>query len=232
MWWLTLEPRLDLNEGRLRLAFGGGKFLAIDFINDRTRYHKPLRGKNELLARALGLHRKPALHIFDATFGLGEDAWTLARLGARVTACEREPLLYELAKNALEAARSHPGMAEVASRVDLRSGDSQEFLRRSQADDQPDCIFLDPMFPESTKTALPRGEMQLLRGWLGSRLKDGSLLESSDRSILDLALGIARERVAVKRPLKSPPLRGGFIHQYRGRTIRYDLYLPGSLESL
>lgn len=50
-------------------------------------------GRKQLLAKAVGLHKKPNLKVFDGTAGLGRDGFTLAALGAEVTLSERNPVL-------------------------------------------------------------------------------------------------------------------------------------------
>ncbi len=53
-------------------------------------------GRKQLLAKAVGLHKKPTLRVFDGTAGLGRDGFTLASLGATVTLAERNPVLLAL----------------------------------------------------------------------------------------------------------------------------------------
>src|SRR3546814_8546154 len=47
-------------------------------------------GKQQLLARAIGLHKYKDLSVLDATAGLGRDGFVLAALGAQVTMVERQ----------------------------------------------------------------------------------------------------------------------------------------------
>src|SRR3546814_16634626 len=52
-------------------------------------------GKQQLLARAIGLHKYKDLSVLDATAGLGRDGFVLAALGAQVTMVERPELSSE-----------------------------------------------------------------------------------------------------------------------------------------
>lgn len=207
-------PRLIDKEGGKVLLFPGGRELTIDFSSRTRRYQKPLRGRQELIAKAVGLSGRKELLILDATAGLGEDLWVLARLGARMVGVEREPLLFELLQTALERALQDEKLKPVAERITLLPGDAGEILR-NWSGERPATVYLDPMFPESGKTALPKLEMQLLRGWL----------PSTDLSpILEAAFDVALDRVVIKRPAHAPLAWPAPQHQYRGKAVRFDFY--------
>lgn len=177
-------------------------------------------GRRQPLARALGVRKSPpACHVVDATAGLGRDAWVLAALGARVTLLERAPAVAALLADALQRALHDEEQRTVAERIELHSIDARAWLARARPG-VCDAIYLDPMYPEDGKTALPAKEMQFLRELTGGDPDAGELLA--------LACSRAR-RVAVKRPLHAPPLAerrpDTVIHASR---IRFDMYLnPG-----
>ena len=113
-------------------------------FDSATMRHRRKGGHNELLGRAVGVKadRKPS--IFDATGGMGRDAFVLADLGCAVTLCERVPVLLWLLQEALSLAsvsRYEPVRA-AAGRMHIRSGDS-----RWQTVATGSVIYLDPMFP-------------------------------------------------------------------------------------
>lgn len=205
------------SEGEACLVFPDGRKLCIDLSEKNKGYGKNLRGLRELLARACGLQRKDPV-VIDATFGLGRDAWTLIRLGAEVWACEREPLLTELFQRAMAL-----GPAALTSRLHLLNTRAEEFFLSSQGQalrERAPFVYLDPMFPESKKTALPGLEMQLFRSWLGAD-------EEGAHCLFQQALDYApfpEGRVVVKRPLKGPLLAEKPLHQLKGTSVRYDVY--------
>jgi len=169
-------------------------------------------GRRQLLARALGLAKRPDLHIVDATGGLGRDACTLAALGARVTLIERHPLVFQLLQDA--QARAIAAHADSASRIHLIHADANAWLRN--ADIAIDGIYLDPMYPDDGKTALPAKEMQLLRELTGGDADADALLATA-RS--------ACPRVVVKRPRTAPPLAGAKATTALHSTqLRFDCY--------
>jgi 16S rRNA (guanine1516-N2)-methyltransferase len=182
--------------------------LSIDLLNDHVNYQKKAhRGKQELIAKALGLN-KGLKTVLDLTFGLGQDALFITELGAQVSGVERNPSIYLLLKMAL---------LEAEVPIQLSFGDSKEYLRSmKESGILPQVIYMDPMFPSKKKSALPRKEMQIFRKLAGD--------DADSAELLSAALDSAQERVVVKRPLKAPDLLPGKVHSYEGTTIRYDVY--------
>lgn len=182
-------------------------FLHLDFLNSSDYVRKAHRGKSELIAKAVGLP-KGRQKILDATVGLAQDAWFLAQLGAQVEGCERSPVVFLLLADAVERSGSKD--------FRVHFGDSIEWIQKHPRDYS--VIFVDPMFPEKKKSALPRKEMRIFRKWVG--------VDADSDQLLEAALQSSAERVVVKRPLKSGELREGAIHSFEGQTVRYDLYTP------
>ena len=191
------------------------KPLLIDW-NSAEQRSRIRAGRRQLIARAAGLHRLPDARILDATGGLGRDAFTLAALGAHVTLVERQPLVVELLRDAQRRARLVPDalMVEAADRMRIIGSDA---LDVGLGQGPFDAAYLDPMYPEDGKSALPQKEMQMLRDLAGDDLDAERLLAH--------ALTLA-PRVAVKRPSKAPPLGGARPNAVlEGTQARFDLYL-------
>lgn len=173
-------------------------------------------GKQQLLARAIGLHKYKDLSVLDATAGLGRDGFVLAALGAQVTMVERQPLFAALLLDAHVRALTHPQWQAAAQRVELKAGNAVTLMAGAR---QWDIVHLDPMYPHRDKQALPQKEMQILRELTGSDPDADALLQP--------ALAIARRRVVVKRPSHAPFLAGREpAFQLKGKQARYDVYLP------
>jgi 16S rRNA (guanine1516-N2)-methyltransferase len=154
---------------------------------------------------------RPA-RLLDLTAGLATDAWRLARAGFDVIACERQPVIHALVEDALERACDLPGQGSIT----LVHTDSRTLLDDS-AITRPDVIYLDPMFPGDGRTALPRRELQLLRELTGD--------DDTGTALLSLARARARRRVVVKRPLHAPALAPDASLVFKGRAVRFDVYL-------
>jgi 16S rRNA (guanine1516-N2)-methyltransferase len=194
--------------------------VTVDFGAAAMR-HRRRGGQNELLGRAVGLGRKAALSVLDATAGLGRDAFVLADLGCRVLLCEREPVVAALLEAGLAdaAGRGDPWLAGVSARMQLWPGDA-----RALPADRPgavDVIYLDPMFPPRGKSAAVKKEMALFQALL-----EGAASEDDSEALLDWALAQAVARVVVKRGLKAPCLGDRRpSHQLRGKAVRFDVYV-------
>ena len=176
--------------------------------------HRRKGGHNEMLGRAVGLKadRKPL--IWDATGGLGRDAFVLADLGCEVTLCERVPVLAWLLDQAVQAAAvsSADQVREAAERMSVLAGDSKTLRAPAGT-----VIYLDPMFPERKKAAAVKKEAAMLQ-----RLADQT---DDSESLWQWAWDQPVERIVVKRPLRAPIL--GHIrpaHTLRGKSVRFDVF--------
>lgn len=163
--------------------------------------------RTDPLPRAVGLNRRPALRIVDATAGLGRDALVLASLGADVVAVERIPALCLLLASASAAA----GL-EVA----VVAADATRWLADLDPTDRPDVVYLDPMFAAAGKAQVKKA-MQACRALAGAPMDTAALLQA--------ARAAARDRVVVKRHPHHPPLADDASHQVRADRIRFDVYL-------
>jgi 16S rRNA (guanine1516-N2)-methyltransferase len=182
-------------------------------------------GKRQPLSRAVGLHKhtagEPLLHILDATAGLGRDGFTLAALGARVTLSERNSHVCALLRDAQRRAADQPATRAAAERIDVIEADTLG-LFGSEHSRHWDVIYLDPMYPDEGKAALPSKEMQILRDLTGG--------DPDADELLAPALHCARLRVVVKRPIKAEWLANTEPSMsITGTQLRFDVYLKSAI---
>lgn len=196
--------------------------LRPDFLAD-PNYLRPIKkGKEELIAKALGI-QKGFDQVWDLTAGLLEDSIFLARLGFKVMALERNKTIFEVMnsslKGSLKKIENNIGDSNrfrYLHNINLTCADSIEFVSKNIC--PAGCsIYIDPMFPDKKKTALPRKEMRIFKEIVGADV-DG--LE-----LLQISLQSGCKRIIVKRPIKAPPLIEKVNHSFKGTSIRYDLYL-------
>ena len=211
-----LELRRD--DGGLALV-GDGMVLRADLARLLPRL-RPDRLGRELLVRAARVRGVPAPTAVDATAGLGEDALLLAAVGFTVTLFEKDPVIAALLRDALERAAGEPQLADIVSRMELVEGDSVAGLRAlGLCDHAPDVVFLDPMFPERTKSAAVKKKFQLLHH-LERPCED-------EARLLDAARAARPRKIVVKRPPKGPWLAGAKpSHSLAGKAVRYDVLVP------
>ena len=194
--------------------------LIISFTGPTITYRiKHGGGRRQALARALGLKKGLQPAVIDVTAGLGRDGFILACLGCQVHMLERSPILAVLLEDALQRAAKSELTAEIiTNRLRFSHLDSRDFLQNLMPDNYPDVIYLDPMYPERTKSSLVKKEMRILRGLVG---------DNQDAiELLNLALPRVRNRVVVKRPRLATTLNVlKPSHQITGKTSRFDVYL-------
>jgi 16S rRNA (guanine1516-N2)-methyltransferase len=213
---LVLTPsRLELRSTRTP---GPGP-LFVDFIGGPAGYRRRQQeGIRQPLARAMGLKSGYRPDILDATAGLGRDAFVLATLGCPVVLVERSPVLAALLADGLTRAAARPETALITARMELVTGDTLQLLPELAARRKPEVIYLDPMYPKRSKSALVKKEMRLLREVAGDD-PDAPLL-------LAIALRHAGRRVVVKRPRLAPTIAGSPPQAVvTGVNSRYDIYL-------
>lgn len=199
----------------------GGRGVGCELMGIDTT-SGPGRSLSQPMVKAVGIRKREAYRpvVFDATAGLGEDAWLLASLGCEVRACERNPVTHALLVDGLR--RTAEVRPEVTARVRVELGDGVEMLEKlagEAAEARPDVVYLDPMFPTGRKTA-ERKAMRVLRLISGDDVDADKLLAA--------ALKVAKRRVVVKRPLRGDALRGPVpMVVHKGKSLRFDVYGVG-----
>jgi 16S rRNA (guanine1516-N2)-methyltransferase len=172
----------DHVELRMGDSRGRGAWISGQEMERRSRQGGALR-------RACGVGPGCGPRILDAMAGWGVDALVLAAAGANVVMVEREPHLHVLQQDLARRAGCH----EAASFL----GDGFRWLSASVPFD---VVYLDPMFPERSKRALPRKRMQYLAGL-------GAADERPVDHWLACAIAHALDRVVLKRRLRDPVVR-------------------------
>ena len=218
--------RLCVTAGRIDLRCGAGpsaERVCVDFVGGPLAYRR-LRGggRRQLIGRAVGLGRGP-VRVMDATAGLCRDAFILAALGCEVIAVERSPVLALLVRDGIQRASQigDPELDRVLGRMYLTVGDARDVIAGIESGDEPEVIYLDPMFPSSAQgSAKIKKEMRLCRMVAGD--------DEDAAQLLERARNAARKRVVVKRPRHASPLAPDPSPQFSSRTTRFDVYLIGS----
>jgi len=174
----------------------------VDFVGGAVGHRRRFGGgRGQPIAKAVGLKGGANPTVVDATGGLGRDAFVLASLGCKVTLLERSPIVTALLEDGLSRAKGDEEIGPwIAERLKLVHADAVEWMSALQENDFPEVVYLDPMFPHRSKSALVKKEMRLLQQLLG--------VDPDADTLLPAALRIARKRVVVKRPDSAPHLAG------------------------
>lgn len=194
--------------------------LVIDFTSGKSRHRRIFGGgKNQPLARAVGIKGQYFPDILDITAGLGRDAFVLATFGCQVRLLERSEVVVALLANALQRAGQDAEIMPIIQRMQLLQTDSMDYLRELPEVQYPSVIYMDPMYPHREKSALVKKEMRIIRDLLGDDMDSDDLLLTARKR--------ARKRIVVKRPKGAAYLADIKPHsQVASKNTRYDLYLP------
>nr|WP_321464547.1 class I SAM-dependent methyltransferase [uncultured Desulfobulbus sp.] len=219
-------PILCLVEQRLEFRILGHPELTgglwVEFDSTTARRRCGHTG-SELLIQAAKVRREAHPLLIDATAGLGRDAFLLASHGFRVEMIEINPVVAALLADGLARAGRLPHLLPVTECLRLVSGNSLDILAHPSP--LPDVIYLDPMFPQRSKSAKVKQNLRLLQLLDDHRVAPEALLET--------ALAVGAKKVVVKRPLKGEHLAGRVpSYALKGKAIRFDVYVgPGKQQS-
>ncbi|MCF6765003.1 class I SAM-dependent methyltransferase [Thiotrichales bacterium 19S3-7] len=210
----------------------------LEFINDNlTLHHQPTgqsfsvnfnRGKvfhrvffdptKTMLIKAIEGRSKEKLNIIDATAGFGSDLFQLASRGHDVIAIERNLIVYLLLKDALFRAEDNPQTHPITQHITLLYGNAVDLI--SRYGENSDIIYLDPMFPQTKKSAKVQKEMQILQ----TLHQDDHDNQWNDEQLFNIATQNAN-KVVVKRPASGP-----YLNEKKpssslvGKSNRFDIY--------
>lgn len=194
-----------------------------DFCSPAVNYRRRKGGgKGQLIAKAVGVGSDEALSVLDATAGLGGDAFVLASLGCDVTLVERVPEVRALLRDGLRVAKewgaeNDPTLLPILERMHLIEMDAFEYFQTVLSSASADVVYLDPMFPVRSKSALVKKEMQVFHNLVGN--------DPDADGLLALAIAHSTKRVVVKRPRVARPLDDAApIHSLEGKRNRFDVY--------
>lgn len=215
---LTRMPEgLTLTDGTLELR--------ADFARMFPRL-KQGRLQQELLVKAARVKGVEHPWAIDATAGFGEDSLLLAAAGFTVDLYEQDCVIAALLQDALDRAAEDQALADAVARMRLHAGeDSIAGLHQTVASIEqgelaaPDVVYLDPMFPERTKSAAVKKKFQLLH-----HLEQPC---ADEETLVQAALAVHPRKVVIKRPVKGPLLAGVKpSYQLAGKAVRYDVLVP------
>ena len=201
--------------------------IRVDFASAALAYRKQHGGgRNEAIAKAIGIKGKDSLSVIDCTAGMGVDSFIMASVGADVLMLERSPIIAALLDDALF--RFAAELDPLHEKLKLVQSDASEYLQNVFNTDSthsdsniPDVIYIDPMFPHKKKSALVKKEMQAFQMLLGP--------DQDSEDLLSAALKVNPKRVVVKRPNEAPELvnkQGRSASMaIRSKKHRFDVYL-------
>lgn len=231
--FLEMLPRIKPGKLQTELLVKAAKIKRKAAVTEST---KQAKNKDVQSEETNDEYPSDAPIAIDATAGLGQDSFLLAAAGFSVYMFEQDPIIAALLEDALDRAKSDPALANIIERMHLFAEDSISALQRlgtslsrdeqmpQTSDSQPyltvkpDVIYLDPMFPERTKSAAVKKKFQLLH-----HLEHPC---ENEEELLSAAMNIQPRKIVVKRMAKGPFLAGKKpSYSIKGKSIRYDCYV-------
>ncbi|WP_371194778.1 class I SAM-dependent methyltransferase [Glaciecola sp. SC05] len=201
--------------------------IRVDFASAGLQYRKQHGGgRNEAIAKAIGIKGKQQLSVLDCTAGMGTDSFVMASVGAQVTMLERSPVIAALLEDAL--LRLEDAGEALHKSLSFVQADASEYLQQisvKEAPNQLDVIYLDPMFPHKKKSALVKKEMQAFQMLLGP--------DQDSEQLLTAAISAKPKRIVVKRPASAAELANAQTilptMAIRSKKHRFDVYILKSI---
>lgn len=193
------------------------KPLRVDFNTGSMAYRRVHSSRrNEAIARAVGIGKKSTVTVVDATAGLGKDSFILAMLGCSVIMLERSPIMALLLEDGLRRAAESDALAEIAARMTFETAEACEWIKRQQTLCNH-VVYLDPMFPAKSQSALSRGDMQFMQEIIGS--------DEEFEDLFACARASGADRVVLKRPLRAEGVSVKPTFSLKGKASRFDVFI-------
>lgn len=206
-----IEDKLTLQDEKTKQSF------CVDFNSGKNYYRTFIDNTKSMLIKAIEGRIKDKLHVVDATAGFGGDLFQIAARGHNVMGIEQNLIVYLLLKDALIRAEDNPQTHPITQKINLVYGNACQLLSQIK---KSDVIYLDPMFPESKKSAKVQKEMQLLQFLNKSQLED----TNNNFNLFNIAQESAK-KIVVKRPASGIYLADSKpTSSLTGKSNRFDIY--------
>ncbi len=207
---LPQELTLSFEDGVLFVCDNNKQKVYVDFLHGRIAHRASGHTSGEHLIKACRLKNKTDVKILDATCGMGRDSFLLFQSGFQVMATEQNPLIHALLADGLQR---YQAQAQTMP-FQLFNEQAEKIMKTHSFD----VIYLDPMFPEKTKSAKAKKEMQLFQV-IHQNSEDNAAM------LLKKALQSDTKRVVIKRPLRAEMLLSlNPTFQIMGKTCRFDAF--------
>lgn len=219
------ELYASFDNDRLLLTRDGKTNIFVDFAEGANAHRQKFGGgKNQAIAKAVGLNKGVTPSVMDATAGMGKDAFVLASLGCTVTLVERQQPIYALLVDGFRRASNCEHLPWFTERMNLLHNSSQQAMEDAiKRQQQFDVVYLDPMFPHREKSAAVKKDMALFQTFVGT--------DDDADELLPLATELAIKRVVVKRPDYAPFLMEQTPStQIKTKKNRFDVYVNAAMK--
>lgn len=193
----------------------------IDFFDPQfVNRFSSFSAKKEILAKAIGFKKNKNILVIDCTAGFGHESLLLAKLGCKVVMLERNLIIYNWLKEALEKASTSELFSNILPNIELVNICATQYLKSLPEhyfkEDLKLVIYCDPMFEPRKKSAKVKKSKQILQNIVGKDLDKDLLFKA--------ALSIKNARIVLKQAILSQPILDPFV-SWTNKHCRLDVYL-------
>ena len=207
---------LDLRESGLHFTKDSTNLsssLHIDFLSGPMGWRLKRTDHETSLKKAIGKNKED-ITIFDGTAGLLSDTIIFLALGHKVIACEQSKIIFLLVNDAIERAKTELPFLE---NLVLLNGKSEIQYKETQ---NIDIVYLDPMYPESSKSVLRSGDISTINHILHIENID------DDGDAIFFSIKDSNfKKIILKRPIKADIIDKNINYQVKGKSTRFDIYI-------
>ncbi len=191
----------------------GRRELRIDFLKGAMGWRLRRPEHEKQLKKAIGKTTE-RLTIFDGTAGMLADSMIFLSLGHKVIACEQSKIIFLLIRDACK--RSEEALPFLKN-LKLVHGNSAEIYKSYN---KSDLIYLDPLYPDSSKSSKRSGDIELLRKAIDLE----SIKDMGDEIFHEFRTS-EHKKIILKRPIKAPLICNKINYQIKGKSTRFDIYI-------
>ncbi|MDA8926735.1 class I SAM-dependent methyltransferase [Gammaproteobacteria bacterium] len=187
--------------------------LHVDFLSGPMGWRLKRTEHETSIKKAIGKNKED-ITIFDGTAGLLSDTIIFLALGHKVVACEQSKIIFLLVNDAIERAKSELPFLENLLFLNTKSE------TQYKETDNIDIVYLDPMYPESSKNLLRSGDISTINHILDIE----NIADDGDAVFFDIKNSNFK-KIILKRPIKADIIDKNINYQVKGKSTRFDIYI-------
>jgi len=187
--------------------------LHVDFLSGPMGWRLKRTEHETSIKKAIGKNKED-ITIFDGTAGLLSDTIIFLALGHKVVACEQSKIIFLLVNDAIERAKSE--LPFLKNLLFLNAKSETQYKET----DNIDIVYLDPMYPEPSKSLLRSGDISTINHILDIE----KIADDGDELFFNIKKSNFK-KIILKRPIKADIIDKNINYQVKGKSTRFDIYI-------
>ena len=187
--------------------------LHVDFLSGSMGWRLKRTEHETSIKKAIGKNKED-ITIFDGTAGLLSDTIIFLALGHKVVACEQSKIIFLLVNNAIE--RAKPELPFLENLLFFNAKSETQYKETHNID----IVYLDPMYPESSKNVRRSGDISTINHILDIE----NIADDGDAVFFNIKNSNFK-KIILKRPIKAEIIDKNLNYQVKGKSTRFDIYI-------